>query len=157
MTDKELRRLSRQGLLEVLIAQTKETEKYKAQAEKLQAELDEQKRSYSEIGSLAGEAMKVSGVYEAAQAAADKYLEEIERLKAEAEAEHDRIIAEAKAESDSLMKKTKNLLNKRIREVNEYAAGVNAGIEAYFEAHPEIRNQSEKQENTESESEDEEE
>lgn len=82
--------------------------------------------------------MKSNEVYNAAQAAADTYLREIERLKENAQQEREQIIAAANDEANEALEKTKSLCSQRINEVSEKIKRANAKIEAYFKAHPEI-------------------
>ena len=65
MTDKELQHLRRSELLEILLAQQK-------QIDSLKKELAEAKEQLS--GSIAEAALKLNGIFEAAQQAADQYL-----------------------------------------------------------------------------------
>lgn len=102
MTEQELRSLSRKELLEMMIEQGKELEFVKAEYEKdleflkaehekeitsLKAELEDarkalQKReiAINEAGSIAVAALQVNGVFEAAQAASQQYIENIRSL-----------------------------------------------------------------------------
>ena len=74
MTEKELRKLNRYQLLELLMLQTERN----VALEKKVAELEEQLREWemgsAELGSLAEEAVKLSGVLNDAQKAADLYI-----------------------------------------------------------------------------------
>lgn len=80
MTDKELKKLSRADLLEMLLAQTKENEQLKEQITQLQKQLHERQIMIDQSGSIAEAALKLNGIFEAAQNAADQYLENIRRL-----------------------------------------------------------------------------
>lgn len=77
MTDKELRRLSRTELLEMLIGQMEENEELKKRLEKAEEELANRQIVIQESGTLAEAAMKLNGVFEAADRAARQYLENI--------------------------------------------------------------------------------
>lgn len=88
MAGKDLRKLSKTELLELLIEQGRENLALKAQLEKAEAELAQRRISIRESGSLAEAALKLSGVFEAAQRAIDLYRENVEqeiasRLKAD--------------------------------------------------------------------------
>lgn len=83
MTDKELRKLKRTDLLELLIEQSKEVESLKKRIEELEAELADRRLMISESGSIAEAALKLNGVFEAAEAAAQEYLENIRRISEE--------------------------------------------------------------------------
>lgn len=77
MTDQELRRLSRKDLLELLIIQEREKNVLKNELEKAKKELENREILISESGSIAEAALKLNGVFEAAEAAAQQYLENI--------------------------------------------------------------------------------
>lgn len=89
MTDKELKKLSRMELLEMLLVQTREVERLQAELERLNSELEhtQEQTKYRELelsqaGSIAEAALQVNGVFEAAQKAADEYLNNLHRLEA---------------------------------------------------------------------------
>lgn len=84
MTIKELKRLSRAELLQMLLYRTREAEDLRTQVESLQEQLRQKELLILESGSIAEAAIKINGVLEAAQAAADQYLLNIARLEAEA-------------------------------------------------------------------------
>ena len=113
MTDKELRRLSRRELLEMLIAQTAENEQLKTRLEQAEAQLRDRRIAIDKAGSLAEAALSLNGVFQAAEAAAQQYLENIQRisgqqdelcraLKEKAEKETAQIRQEAKAYSQKV-------------------------------------------------------
>ena len=83
MTDKELRKLKRTDLLEFLIEQSKEVESLKKRIEELEAELADRRLLIYKSGSIAEAALKLNGVFEAAEAAAQEYLENIRRISEE--------------------------------------------------------------------------
>ncbi len=74
MTDKELRKLNRAELLEMLLAQSKENESLKTQVEELTQKVEDRTLAMRDIGSIAEAAIAVNGVFTAAQNAADQYL-----------------------------------------------------------------------------------
>ena len=80
MTDKELRRLSRSELLEMLIAQTEENDRLKIRLEQAEAQLRDRRIAIDKAGSLAEAALALNGVFQAAEAAAQQYLENIQRI-----------------------------------------------------------------------------
>ena len=79
MTEKELRRLSRAELLELLLAQTEENEKLKKRLQAAEAALSDRKIIMEKAGTMAEAALKLNGVFEAADRAARQYLENIIR------------------------------------------------------------------------------
>lgn len=79
MTDKELRRLSRMELLEMLINQMRENQCLQ-QIDELNAKLEDRRILVEEAGSIAEAAMRINGVFQAAEAAAQQYLDNIRRV-----------------------------------------------------------------------------
>lgn len=77
MTDRELRKLGRRDLLEILIAQRKEIESLQQRLDEAEGKLKDRQIRIDRAGSLAEAVMELNGVLEAAQAAADQYLENI--------------------------------------------------------------------------------
>lgn len=77
MTDRELRKLSRKDLLELLLAQSREVDALKDELERTKAALSDRQIHIEKAGSIAEAALRLNGVFEAAQAAADQYLENV--------------------------------------------------------------------------------
>ena len=86
MTDKDLRRLSRGELLEMLIAQAAENDQLKNRLEQAEAQLRNRRIAIDKAGSLAEAALSLNGVFQAAEAAAQQYLENIERISGQQDA-----------------------------------------------------------------------
>lgn len=82
MTDKELKKLSRMELLEMLLLQTREVERLQEELELARDQLNRRELEFSQAGNIAEAALQVSGVFEAAQQAADQYLENVRALEA---------------------------------------------------------------------------
>lgn len=80
MTDRELKKLSRAELLELLLQQSKEIECLQAQLQRAREILSSREIRLQTAGSIAEAALALNGVFEAAQRAADQYLENVRRL-----------------------------------------------------------------------------
>lgn len=80
MTDKELRKLSRAELLEMLLIQSKEVERLRSELDETNRKLNDKKILLENSGSIAEAALKLNKVFEVAQTAADQYLENIKQL-----------------------------------------------------------------------------
>lgn len=74
-----LKKLSRQDLLEMLIKEEKRIEQLEQELEEARAELQNRSIQISTSGSIAEAALKIQGIFEVAQAAADQYLENIKK------------------------------------------------------------------------------
>jgi len=85
MKKTELRKLSRIELLEMLLTQTQEMEQLRAELADARRQLANREIRMQEVGNIAQAALEINGVMEAAQAAAQQYLENVARLKAETE------------------------------------------------------------------------
>ena len=103
MTEKDLRKLKRGDLLEILVEQGKRIEALQKELEAARENLKNREINISETGSVAEAALKMSGVFDDAQDAAKMYLENIRQRAAEQE----RISAELEEES---RKKAEQLL-----------------------------------------------
>ena len=82
MTDKELRGLSRRELLELLIAREKENQQLRQELDDARAELNKRQIDVAKAGTMAEAALLLNGIFDAADRAAQQYLENI-RLRAE--------------------------------------------------------------------------
>ena len=105
MTEKELRKLNRYQLLELLLVQTERAEKLQNRLETVEKTLFDQHVELSALGSIAEASLKLRGVFEAAQAAADLYLEaakeKAEEIEREAREKAEAILAEARASANN--------------------------------------------------------
>lgn len=75
LDSKRLKRLSRAELLELLLAQTMETERLQDELDKANAKLADREIKIDAAGNLAEAVLSVNGVMEAAQAAAQQYID----------------------------------------------------------------------------------
>ena len=80
MTDKELKRIGRAELLELLLAQSEENEALQARIDELEQELRNREIIIENAGTIADAAFQLNGVFDAAGSAAVQYLENIKRL-----------------------------------------------------------------------------
>ena len=80
MTEKELRRLSRRELLEMLITRTIENERLTEELQQARKELSDREFIQDRAGSMAEAALQLNGVFEAADRAAREYLGNIRRM-----------------------------------------------------------------------------
>ena len=143
MTDQELRKLKRTELLELLLTQEKENEELRRQLQEARDRLEERKLSLDEAGSIAEAAMRLNGVFEAAQAAADQYLENVRSLSEGQESRCARLEAESRQEADRLLRETEErctaMLEGAKKESQAYWENVSARLEEYYNAHEGLR------------------
>ncbi|MBR6408353.1 MAG: DNA repair protein [Clostridia bacterium] len=79
MTDKELRKLRRVELLEILLEQQHEIDRLKEQVASLEQQLKNRRIAIENAGSIAEAALAVSNIFAEAQKAADFYLDNVSR------------------------------------------------------------------------------
>lgn len=103
MTEKELKRLNRVELLELLLIQTRETERLRMMLETAQQKLENREIQIGKCGTLAEATLVVNGVLEAAQATADHYLENIARMERETREKCRKMLEEAEAEATRIL------------------------------------------------------
>lgn len=114
MTDRELKKLSRAELLEMLIAQSRENASLKEQLNQAEEKLKDRQILTDNAGSIAEAALQLNGVFEAAQASAAQYLENIElrskradELEKEARARATQLLSEAVAKCRGMIAETR--------------------------------------------------
>lgn len=104
MTDKEFRKLNRAELIEIIYQlQLKQNELEKTN-QQLKEEMDNVNIRISQSGSIAEAALSINGVFEAAQKAADQYLEGVYASKSDLDAQYDKIIKDAEQKADEIIK-----------------------------------------------------
>ena len=96
-------------LAQLVASLSAENESLKAKAADLEEKLSAQKADtgYTEIGSLADKAVRVSGVMQSAQKAADEYLAEIKRMHDAMSREYNEYEFVAKQKADALLQSAK--------------------------------------------------
>lgn len=77
MTEKEMRKLSRADLLRLLLRQTRRNEELQAELDRANAQLEQRRIEIERSGTLAEAALRLNGVFEAADRAAKQYLENL--------------------------------------------------------------------------------
>lgn len=75
LTEKEIRKLNRYQLLELLIVQLERADRLQARLDSLENKMNSQDLKLTAIGSIAEASLQLSGVFESAQKAADMYVE----------------------------------------------------------------------------------
>lgn len=77
MAERELRRMNRMELIEIIYALKQHEEELERQNAKLRRQLADRTLRLEQVGSIAEAALSLNQVFEAAQAAADQYLESV--------------------------------------------------------------------------------
>ncbi|MBP3478686.1 MAG: hypothetical protein J6K03_04275 [Oscillospiraceae bacterium] len=106
MTERELRRLSRTDLLELLLVQRRENEQLRCLLDQAQAQLADRTIQINKAGSIAEASLQLSGIFTAAQDSCQSYVDNIkllserqnavcQQMEQETREKCDRMIAEA--------------------------------------------------------------
>ena len=149
MTDKDLRRLSRAELLDILYEQRKRYEDSLAENQALRQQLEDRTLRIASAGSIAEAAIQVNGVFEAAQAAADQYLASVKAAtaemvqKTEAQRQREAILQDAKQQADKIVQDAQaqadRLLAEAGAQVDARWAEFQKNADALIHAHDELR------------------
>ena len=103
MISKELKKLRRRELVDIIYQMKKNEDQLKEQIATLEAELQDKRIKLSVAGSIAEAAMDVTNVFATAQRTADLYLHEISCMKADTERECAKIIEEAHKKAELIL------------------------------------------------------
>lgn len=118
MANKDLKKLNRRQLLELLLLQTERADQLQQQLDEARAKLEERYVAILDSGTIADAALKLSGIFEAAQKTADIYLESIRR-QAESESRQE---AEAVAKAQAMIKTAERRCAEMERDADAYWA-----------------------------------
>ena len=129
MADKEMKLLSRAELIDIIYELQKQNDEKDTQLQKMQAALEERTIRLANAGSIAEAALSISGVFEAAQAAADQYLTSIRDAEAaklekqkEAEWQQKRLQEEANRKAEEAVLLAKGQAQRIVEEAEAQAA-----------------------------------
>lgn len=143
MADNELKKLGRKDLLELLVEKEKEVQELKAKLEQAEKELAKKEIILDEAGSIAEASLKLSGIFEAAQAACAQYTDNIANLSQR----QARICAQREAESleraKSMLNETRQTCNEMLEkaktESQEYWDNVSGKLNSFVAEHAELK------------------
>lgn len=130
--NKELKKMSRKELLEILLEQAKRIEELENKIEKLNEKLESKKVIFKNAGSLADASLQLSGIFNVAQDAAEIYLNNIKELKEKGE-------KELEEKTNKMLKDTERKCKKREKEANELLRNVELEVKNIVKQNPEIK------------------
>ena len=140
MTDKELRKLRRDDLLQILINQQKQIDTLNEQLEQSKQALANRDIAIQEAGTLAEATLKMNGVFEAAQNAAEEYAQqmqkradalvaEAEKRTKEAQSLADNVVRNARAEADRILSQARSEADSMARQAQAGGQGQQSAVE----------------------------
>lgn len=125
MTEKDLKKMGRRELIEIIAAQKRTELELRERLAKAEAELSDRTIQIANAGSIAEAALSLNDVFSAAQAAADTYLQSIyscnsdlEKRISQAEEESARILENAEKEAQARIQEAEKLSADKIAEAD---------------------------------------
>lgn len=103
MVSKELKKLSRRELVDIIYQLKKNEQELQEELASLQEALQDRRIHLSTAGSIAEAAISITNVFSSAQTAADLYLQEIACMKQETETECAKMIRDAKKQAAEII------------------------------------------------------
>ncbi len=143
MTEKELKKLSRADLLELLLQARRENDRLQSETERLKKQLSDRTIAVQNAGSIAEASLQLSGVFSAAQEAAEQYLENIRLLSGRQEKVCAQMEAETAAKCSALEADTKARCEKMVQQANEESSACwskfSKNMEELYQMHKGLR------------------
>ncbi len=161
MTDRDLQKLNRKELLVLLVESEKENGELRALLEQKTKELENIELQTGEAGSLAEAALKLSGIFEAADRAVLQYRKNITRCNEGQLSEYDRAIAEAENKAAAIVSEAEQKAaalteeaerfaretvenaeaesSEKMRAADEYWAKLSNKLESFYAEHAGLR------------------
>lgn len=113
MNERELHRLGKGDLIEIIYQLKKNEIRLTKELEEANRQLEQRELKFSDAGSIADAAVRISGVLEAAQQAADEYLSSVYSSNESTQAECRRMIEEAQAECDRMKREANEEIKRK--------------------------------------------
>ena len=124
MTDKEFKRLNRAQLIEIIYQFQIKVEELTQENKELQNALEDKRLRITRAGNIAEAALEVNQVMQAAQNAAQQYLDEIRALYSEIDDECQRIREKANAEAEALIARANAEASEIMAQASKNASGI---------------------------------
>ena len=108
MIGKELKRLSRRELVDIIYQLKKNEQENREKIEALEEELQDKRIRVSVAGSIAEAATDITRIFSTAQRTADLYLHEIASMKEDTEKECAKMLEEARKQAEMILADARN-------------------------------------------------
>lgn len=109
MTDRQLRKASRVDLLKLLLEQKRENMALQEEIQQLRGQLQQRQIAVDQSGTLAEAALKLSGIFDAAETACQYYTENIRSLSGRQEEICRKMEQETREKCDRMMERAKQM------------------------------------------------
>lgn len=107
MTDKEVRKLKRTALIELLVEKMETIEKLEAALAEAEKKLEDRRIAVSKVGSIAEAALAINDVFSAADDAAAQYIENIRDARNRTLARNEALTRKAEQEAEEIVRSAK--------------------------------------------------
>lgn len=139
MQDKDLRKLSRAELLELLISQTRRVEELEAQLADALGQLEKRQIAIDKAGTLAEASLMLNGVLEATEKAAAQYLENIERLSGQQQRVCDAMEAAARERAKTILEEAEAACLEREARCDAYEKALTQRLQKFYDQRPGLK------------------
>jgi hypothetical protein len=131
MTERDLKKLNRTDLLELLLQQSREMEQLQDELAQAKHQLSRRTIVLNEAGSIAEAALQLNGVFAAAENACAQYIESIQHLSGQQEEVCQQMLQETQAKCDKMMADAKyqseiywDAVNKKVEKLLDSQRGL---------------------------------
>ncbi len=124
MKKTELQKMSRLELIEIIYALQQEEKLLEEEKKKLEDTIANWTIQIEEAGSIAEAAIKINGVFEAAQTAANQYLDHLRKENSQAETQISHLVENTKQEQALLLSQAQEQADSIVQEANQYRSSV---------------------------------
>ena len=139
MQDKDLRKLSRAELLELLISQTRRVEELEAQLADALGQLEKRQIAIDKAGTLAEASLMLNGVLEATEKAAAQYLVNIERLSGQQQRVCDAMEAAARERAKTILEEAEAACLEREARCDAYEKALTQRLQKFYDQRPGLK------------------
>lgn len=139
MADRDLRKMNRKELLELLIASEKENDQLKEQLQQQTVQLQNRELQIKNAGSIAEAALVLNGVFESTEKAAAQYLENIKHCSEQQQSIYNRIVSEAEQKAKTILDNAEKEKQQKIKAADEYWKNLSTKLEEFYQSHVGLR------------------
>lgn len=139
MTDRELRKLPRRDLLELLVQQTEDNEELQSHLDVLNVQLQSRNLNISKAGSLAEAVVQINDMYRIADAVAKQFLDNVRNLVDRQEEVCAAMEQECQEKCEAKISETEQRCEEKRREGDAAWQAVNERLDRFYDEHQGLR------------------
>ena len=138
MTERELRKLNRTDLLELMLKQSRELEQLRGELEEARTQLAQREIAIDQAGSIAEASLQLNGVFAAAESACAQYMDNIKNLSGRQEALCAKMEQETRQKCEKMLADAQyqvdlywNVVNEKVEKLLDSQRGLRELIQNY--------------------------